>query len=157
MKRGRSGRRLSICDGGVHVGHSFLADTAVVPAQVKPTRPTPMPYLQRRTAVLNQIQAALGGVDDDRAGGVVARIADRLATDRAAAERSAAQEFVTLAGLPASVAAVRIVHLRLRRDGAQADNRNRNRDGGDESGVHRRIPRCFKWFRVDFERPVGPP
>src|SRR5258705_12644459 len=42
--RGRSGRRASISGGGVHAGHSFLAEIDLMPDQVKPGRPTPMPY-----------------------------------------------------------------------------------------------------------------
>ena len=43
MWRGRSGRRCSICGGGVQAGHSFFCVTVFTPFQVKPTRPTPMP------------------------------------------------------------------------------------------------------------------
>jgi hypothetical protein len=45
MWRGRSGRRLSICAGGVQSGHSRLYPMRVTPAQVNPGRPTPTPYL----------------------------------------------------------------------------------------------------------------
>jgi hypothetical protein len=44
MCRGRSGRRASISAGGVQSGHSLFAEICLIPDQVKPGRPTPMPY-----------------------------------------------------------------------------------------------------------------
>ena len=35
--------QLTFTDGGVQPGHSRLAETDVIPAQVNPTRPTPIP------------------------------------------------------------------------------------------------------------------
>lgn len=45
MKRGRSGRRRSIWEGGVQDGHSRFIATLRAPLHSKPGRPTPMPYL----------------------------------------------------------------------------------------------------------------
>src|ERR1700730_17291797 len=45
MKRGRYGWGWSLSGGGMQYGHSDLRSIVFVPDQVKPSRPTPMPYL----------------------------------------------------------------------------------------------------------------
>ena len=82
---------------------------------------------QRRAAVLHQIEPPLGGVDDDRARRVIARRADRRARDRVRVGTAAEQGPARL-GLAAGIAAVLVVHLRLRRDRAGGEQAERDRE-----------------------------
>jgi len=94
MCRGRSGRRRSICSGGVQSGHSRLALTRVAPLQANPSRPTAIAVAKRLAVAEQEIKPPLARVDHDGAGPLVARIAHGGARDRGAAEAEEARDRV---------------------------------------------------------------
>ena len=82
---GRDGAAASAA-GGRQSGHSRFMETVLVPAQVKPGRPTPTPYWIAWPSPEHVVEPPLRGRDHDRARRLPAVPGDDLARDRLLAE-----------------------------------------------------------------------
>src|SRR5438445_12562014 len=108
--RGRSGRRCSICAGGVQSGHSRLALIWVAPLQEKLA--THADGIAQRLAVAeHEIESALRRTDDDGAGFLTAGVtyyrACRRGTEQSGEKRAAAAANLLVVGIgsPSSIPA----------------------------------------------------
>src|SRR5882724_6135487 len=72
MWRGRSGRRASICAGGVQLGHSLFADMRWVPPQREAFAADADAVTQRLAVREHEVEPPLGRVDDNGARRVTA-------------------------------------------------------------------------------------